>query len=237
MSEARVRMGASSHAASVEAITGAIFDCDGTLLDSLDAWRGLEAMLASEAGIVVTLEERAAFVSYTIPEVARHFHERHGLGATVEAVVALIDDYMMAYYERAAVLPGVTALLEQCAAANVRMAVASSSAHAYLEAGLRAAGIRGYFDAVFSVNDVGAPKREPLIFERACQALGTQTATTWGLDDAVYAVETLARAGFPTVGIYGGEDGASRDDMARVATIAVGSLEGLTVRKGVLTLR
>lgn len=237
MSEGSVSTGAGTRPASVGPITGAIFDCDGTLLDSLDAWRGLEAMLAAESGIVVTSEERAAFVSYTIPEVARHFHERHGLGATVEAVLSLIDEYMMAYYERAAIMPGVAALLEECAAANVRMAVASSSAHAYLEAGLVSAGIRDYFDAVFSVNDVGAPKREPLIFNRACQALGTQTATTWGIDDAVYAIETLSRAGFQTVGIYGGEDGASREEMAHAATIAVGSLEGLAVRDGMLAMR
>lgn len=237
MNEHSIPAGATCNGAPAGSITGAIFDCDGTLLDSLDAWRGLEVMLADEAGIVVTREERATFVSYTIVEVARHFHERHGLGATVDAVVALIDDYMMSYYERAAVLPGVVGLLEECARANVRMAVASSSAHSYLEAGLSSAGIRGYFDAVFSVNDVGAPKREPLIFNRARQALGTRAATTWGFDDAVYAIETLGRAGFPTVGIYGGEDGASREEMACAATLAVGSLEGVTVREGMLALR
>ena len=52
-------------------IEGAIFDCDGTLLDSLDSWRGLEGVLSQEAHVQVTPEERALFTTFTIPEVAR----------------------------------------------------------------------------------------------------------------------------------------------------------------------
>ena len=40
-------------------ITGAIFDCDGTLLDSLNAWQGLEGELSQAVRVKVTPEERA----------------------------------------------------------------------------------------------------------------------------------------------------------------------------------
>ena len=74
------------------AITGAIFDCDGTLLDSLNAWRGLEDELSHAVQVRVTPEEHARFATFTIPEVARYFHEQYGLLSSSDAVVSYIDD-------------------------------------------------------------------------------------------------------------------------------------------------
>ena len=222
---------------SKRAITGAIFDCDGTLLDSLPRWRGVEQMLAHEAGAVVTPEESDLFVSFTIPEVAQYFHEHFGLGANVSAVVGMIDDYMMAYYEGAAqLLPGVGTLLESCASNGVRMSVASSSAHLYLETGLKRVGVFDLFDAVLSVDDVAASKREPLIFARAREAMDTDIPLTWGFDDSVYAIQTMRDAGFPVVGIFDQETEADRAAVEQASTCAVGNLEGVLVSAGELVL-
>lgn len=219
-------------------IEGAIFDCDGTLLDSLETWRGLEGMLEREAGVSVTREERKQFATFTIPEVSRYFHEVYGLASSTEAVIGIVDDYMMAYYAHAAKpLPGVLELLEDCKREGVRMSVASSSTPAYLEAGLECAGIRGYFDAVLSVEHVGAPKREPLIFHEACRQLGTAPEVTWGFEDSLYAMATLRNAGYPVVGICDEAEGVLRADVEREADIAVDSLEDLTVMEGKLTAR
>ena len=69
-------------------IKGAIFGCDGTLLDSLGAWRSLEEEVARQAGVLcpVTPEEHKLFTTFTIPEVARYFHEQYGFGQSTEAV-------------------------------------------------------------------------------------------------------------------------------------------------------
>lgn len=219
-------------------ITGAIFDCDGTLLDSLETWRGLEGMLEREAGVTVTREERKKFATFTIPEVSRYFHEEYGLAASTEAVIGIVDDYMMAYYAHAAKpLPGVAELLEACKREGVRMSVASSSTPAYLKTGLECAGIRSYFDVVLSVEHVGAPKREPVIFHEACRLLGTDPATTWGFEDSLYAMDTLRNAGYPVVGICDEAEGVLRGDVECSADVAVDSLEDLTVAEGKLAVR
>lgn len=216
-------------------IEGALFDCDGTLLDSLDTWRGLESMLEREAGVHVTPEERKLFATFTIPEVSRFFHEQYGLAGSTEEVIGIVDNYMMAYYaHQARPLPGVVNLLQACAAAGVKMSVTSSSTPEYLEAGLVCAGIREYFDVVFSVDEVGAPKREPVIFHEACQRMGTNASTTWGFEDSVYAMHTLRNAGYPVVGLYDEAQGVLRADVLDVADVALATLEHLTVREGKL---
>ena len=214
----------------IPSITGAMFDCDGTLLDSLGAWRGLEEMLATEAGVEVSLEERARFTTFTIPEVAAYFHEVYALGKNAQAVQDLIGEYMMNYYRHeATLLPGVREFLESCARSNVAMSVVSSSAPEYLEAGLLAAGIREFFSAVVSVDDIGSSKRTPHIFDYARARLGTAKATTWGFEDSLYAMSTLHQAGYPVLGLYDEGEHVSFEQLEDVTDLVVMSFEEVKV--------
>lgn len=220
------------------AITGAIFDCDGTLLDSSEAWHGIETLLAREARITVTDAEHELFATFTIPEVAHYLHAQYGLYASAREIINRIDDFMLSYYQtQATLLPGVAELLEACARSGVRMSVASSSPAAYVEAGLRCCGIRDYFVSVVSVDDVGASKREPAAFDKARHDMRTDTLTTWGFEDSLYAMDTLRKAGYGVVGIYDEARGVVRHEVEQRATITVSSLSDITVVGGQLCAR
>ncbi len=217
-------------------IKGAIFDCDGTLLDSLGAWRSLEEEVARQAGVVVTPEEHKLFTTFTIPEVARYFHEQYGFGQSTEAVKAIMDEYMMAYYEAAHLLPGAEALLESCARNEVKMTMASSSKAEFLRAGAKATGIAGYFCAIISVDEVGASKREPAIYNRARDVMGTEKPLTWGFEDSLYAMDTLVGAGYPVLGLYDEAHGVPQCEVEKRSRLAVPSLERVVVQEGKLQL-
>lgn len=219
------------------AIKGAIFDCDGTLLDSLGAWRGLEGEVAKQAGVTVTPEEHKLFTTFTIPEVARYFHEVYGFAKSVDAVVAVMDEYMMCHYEHAKLLPGAREILEACARNNVKMTMASSSKAAFLQAGAKATGIAEFFCAIISVDEVGASKREPAVYHRSREVMGTPLPLTWGFEDSLYAMDTLANAGYPVLGLYDEAYGVPELEVRKRANITVPSLECLDVRGGELIAR
>lgn len=46
-------------------VKGVIFDCDGTLLDSMGIWQSLEIKIAQESGIALTEEERVVLNANT----------------------------------------------------------------------------------------------------------------------------------------------------------------------------
>lgn len=211
------------------AITGAILDFDGTLIDSLDGWRNLEDALAKEAQIVVTPEDRAQLTTFTLDETASWFHDRFGLGKDAATVRAMMDDYMVDFLtHQARILPGVVTFLEECKQRGVVLSVASSSPQLYLQTALREKDLLPYFSAVLSVEDVGHSKREPHIFDHARKLMATPKPSTWGFDDSRYALAVLKQAGYPTVGIFDPHEGASIEQWQEESDIVVKDFEDLS---------
>ena len=82
------------------------------------------------------------------------------------------------------------------------MCLASATEKLYINTALDRHGMRKYFRAVLSCADIGKGKEEPDIFEAALEVLGTPKGETFVFEDSYVALETAARAGFPTVGIF-----------------------------------
>lgn len=207
---------------------GVIFDCDGTLIDSMDAWRDLEGELGRRVGVELTSEDRQTLCTLNIPESAQYFHDRFGLGASGDEVVGMMDEIMLDFYgHRAVARPGALAFIDGLARHGVVMSVASSSPKPYLEAGLACAGIAPYLEAVVSVEDVHSNKRNPKVYDHTRDLMGTSTSLTWGFDDAIYAVRTLARAGYGTVGVYDHDLSGTWGQLSAEADLAIRSFEDL----------
>lgn len=207
---------------------GAVFDCDGTLLDSMDAWLVVQTGLV--AGIVdISADELTAELGpMTIPEAGAHLHAKYGVGRDADDVVRMIGEGMLAYYRtQAAPRPGALEFVKALFDLGVSCSVASSSPQAYLQAGLSRAGFMPYLDAIVSVDDVGASKREPTVYNQACKLMGTRIEDTWGFEDSLYALKTLKKAGYKTVGIYDNDYAGAFEDLASVADVAVRSFEEL----------
>lgn len=209
---------------------GVIFDCDGTLLDSMMVWREAESALARRAGVTLTANDTDALTAMTIPECGAFFHERFGLGASGDEVVAMMDELMLEFYrERALARPGALEFVQALAERGVRMSVASSSPQPYLQAGLERCGFAPYLDAIVSVDDVGASKREPAVYDHAREAMGTPLAATWGVEDSVYAVRTLKAANYRTLGIYDCDISGTCEQLAAEAERFITTFEDLDV--------
>lgn len=209
---------------------GVVFDCDGTLLDSIGVWHEAEAELFRRAGAECTPEDHAHLVTLTLPETGAFFHERFGLGTSVNDVLAMMDDLLLGFYRTKAVArAGALDLVKRLAANGVPMSVASSSPQSYLRAGLEGTGFAPYLSAIVSVDDAGASKREPAVYDLAREALGTDRANTWGFEDSLYAVRTLKRAGYPVVGVYDCDESGTFADLSKEADLAIRDFSELSI--------
>ena len=209
---------------------GCVFDCDGTLMDSMGAWKRVEEELAVLCGRGLTRAEQEALSTFTQEETSIFYHTTFGLGKKPEDVLTMMDDIFIDYYGTQVELrPGVAAFLEGLARAAVPMTMASSSPQRYLQPGIRRTGIGEYLKLVLSTDDVNAPKREPLIYQRAAEAMGTPVASTWGFEDAIYAVRTLVNNGFKCAGVYDFDESATLEQLRSEAHFVIESFRQVSV--------
>ena len=207
---------------------GLIFDCDGTLLDTMPAWNDLEARFVQMAGVTLTEEQYEELRAAPIDECAAIFHNNYGLGKSPEHVLEMMDENLLGYYEtKADALPGVKELLQRARELGIPCTVVTSSPARYVIAGLKHAGIAEYFERVITTDGVGFSKQDVRIWQLAIDVMGSTPQTTWGFDDSAYAVKVMNEVGINTIGAYDCDETGTYEDLAAVSDIAVHSLEEL----------
>lgn len=184
-------------------IKGAIFDVDGTILDSMGIWDEAGIRYLKSKGIESPSDLGDTLFAMTITEAADYLKEKFALKETTDVIeqgiLDTVEDY---YYEEAPLKSKVVEILEILKRENIPMVVASSSEKAHIEAAFQRLGILKYFQAIYTCQEVGEGKSSPLIFEKACEELGTDPKETYVFEDALHAIKTAKKAGFRTVGIY-----------------------------------
>ena len=198
---------------------GFIFDCDGTLLNTLDAWDEAERDLFAQAGSL-TQEQEDEIHAAPIEGAAAILHERYGVGTSAEDVLAHLDGHLLPHYRDFSIpMPGALEFVRVVHERGLPCVVVSSSPRRYLAAGLERAGVLDCFAELVSTDEVGVSKQEPGIYEEAVRVLGCEPGRVWAVDDAPYAVAAMHDFGLRTICV-GPRDSA-------VADINVASLDEL----------
>ena len=79
-------------------ITGAIFDFDGTLFDSMHVWKGYKNNFFNSMGIELTAEDEEAFKGLFLRETFLLAIERFGLKQSYEELLSMLFDYIKERY-------------------------------------------------------------------------------------------------------------------------------------------
>ena len=194
----------------------AIFDMDGTLIDSMKFWKNLASEYLSSKGITQVSEEILQKIKpMTMSESAALFQEVFGLSGDVEAEMnAVMDEH---YRNDIPLKNGVRAYLDMLHRKGVRMCVASATAEQLMESCLSRLEIRDYFAFLLSCETVGAGKSSPLVYHESAKRLQANPDEIAVYEDALYAVQTAKNAGYYVIGVY--DEGAAKN-WAAVTLIA-----------------
>lgn len=179
----------------------AIFDMDGTLVDSMIFWKNLASEYLYSKGVKsIPADLLEQIKPMTMPESAALFRTEFGLNGDPEAEMnAMMDDH---YRRDISLKPGVFEYLHMPSRKGVKMCVASATAEHLMASCLGRLGVLPCFDFLLSCETVGAGKGSPAVYLEAAHRLGADPAETAVYEDALYAVETAKNAGFYVVGVY-----------------------------------
>lgn len=182
----------------------AIFDLDGTLVDSMGYWGKVCRDVLASHGV----PEDAPFLTartatMTAREAAAFLRQNYGLSESVDAILSDVYARLHSLYKT--VIPakeGVLAYLDALSERGVKMCVASASPHADLESSLARLDLLKHFSFLLSCDEVGVGKERPDVYLEAARRLGAAPAEIAVFEDSFAALLTAKRAGFYTVGVY-----------------------------------
>ena len=186
---------------------GAIFDMDGTLIDSLTFWgpmwkrigrayMGVADFLPDEA-----VDKEIRTMVYT--DAMAHIHRHYRLSVGLREFLTFATDALADFYREVATLkPGAVDLLAHLRAAGVRLTLASATDGALVRLALSHHGLLPYFEAILSCSDIGVGKEKPDVFLASAKVMGTPVDKTVVFEDSALALQTAKNAGFATVGVY-----------------------------------
>ena len=184
-------------------ITGAIFDFDGTVFDSMHIWKGVKFQFFDRIGLVLSEEEKKEFQGLFLLDAIDLAKKRYDLGFSDKE---LFDEFFTLIREKylADTKPknDIIEFLEKLKANGVKMGIATATGESALMAVLEKYNMTDYFSAIYSTYTVGASKTEPKVYDVVLEAIGTEKETTWVFEDALYATKTAKANGYNVVGIY-----------------------------------
>ncbi|HZQ35516.1 MAG TPA: HAD family phosphatase [Dehalococcoidia bacterium] len=181
-------------------IQAVVFDMDGVLLDSEPLHHETVNALLAEEGATLDLEGYLGYVGTTLEDTWGDLVQRFGLKRPFAYYRDRYDAEILRHYaERSVLLPGAAWLVAELRARGKRLAVASSSRTAWVEACLAGLGLRQQFDAVVTGDMVQHGKPDPEIYLKAAAALGVAPERCLAIEDAPKGVQSAHRAGMAVV--------------------------------------
>ena len=199
----------------------AIFDMDGTLVDSMPCWYSLHGAYARTHHPCLSPEALSEIeAAWGFRDIFAAF-DKFGVAYTREGYYAYIEDKMGDYYDRVvAPKPKTLAHLERLKAEGTRMCVITMTPHRGADFCLAKTGLDKYFEFVLTREDTPAytGKENPLIFELALARLGCEKPSDCVFyEDSLYAIATAHNMGFHLRAV---EDRWDADDRAKIEALA-----------------
>lgn len=196
----------------------AVFDLDGTLVDSMPYFSKGILSIADEAGLTYDSELLKILTPLGYTKSAEYYVNELGVQDSVPSIVKRIEKRLVYEYANNIYLkPGVPAYLKKLRDEGVRLFVLTASPHSATDVCLKHNGIYDWFDAVWSVEDFKLSKSDTRIFEEVARVIGCEVGEVHYFDDSLIALENARAAGYITYGVY---DAQTEDEVARMRTLS-----------------
>lgn len=180
----------------------AIFDLDGTLIQSEPAWEAAKRRVLTRLGVQVPQSVYDAFVGRGLrgfltqvlgPDLtdARRTDLANQIGAEADVLLPQLRQP----------IPGATASVLRLQSAGLRIAVCSSSPRRHIEAALDLLGLTGVVEQVVSGAELPRGKPDPLPYLESLRQLRLPPVDVFAVEDALPGAQSAYGAGLTVVGI------------------------------------
>jgi len=211
-------------------IEAVVFDLDGVLLDTEEAWDEARRQIAAERGARWPEDGQRAMMGMSSPEWSRYMHDVVGLAEPPKEISAEVVARLEALYrERLPLIDGAIEAVRRIGSRRP-LAIASSSNRPLIDLFLELTGTGDVFRATVSSEEVARGKPAPDVYLEAARRLGAAATSCAAIEDSENGIRSAVSAGMHVVAIPNRVFPPSEEALA-LADVVLESLDELTVER------
>lgn len=214
---------------SAASVSSAIFDLDGTLLNSMPIWEDLGNRYLEGLGIVPEKGLADRLRPMTMAESSQYLKEKYDLSDSADristAMLRLLDEF---YEKEVQLKDGARDLLREFQQRKMPLALASAGVPHQETAALKRLGILDCFTVRLFCEELHLSKETPEIYQLASVRLGCPPSRCLVFEDQLPAIRAAKSGGFKTAAVF---DEASSQDWPELKKTADYSLENLIISR------
>ncbi len=181
-------------------VRGLIFDCDGTIADTMPLHYRSWVKALGEHGVEFPEALFYELAGVPTPDIVSILNDRHGHTMPVQATADKKDALFETLIPQVLPIQPVVQVVKTYAG-RLPMAVATGGSRPVVEKTLNALGLMGYFKAIVTAGDVVRGKPAPDIFLEAARRIGVDPADCCGFEDADLGMTAVRAAGMMAIDI------------------------------------
>ena len=179
---------------------GAIFDLDGTIIDSLSVWEDIDRKFFEKRNIIMPLDYISKVNSMSFEDSVIYTIERFNLKESKEDIIRELNEMVIYEYSYNIKLkPNVKEYLRKLKKNNIKIGLATMSSKDLYEPVLKNNKIYDYFDTFTTIKEVGKDKNHPDVYLLAAKRLGLNPCECIGFEDILIGINTLKKSGFNSI--------------------------------------
>ncbi|PRR78402.1 2-deoxyglucose-6-phosphate phosphatase [Clostridium liquoris] len=210
-------------------IKAAIFDMDGTLIDSMWVWKTVDIEYLMKRNITPPDDLRENIEHLSFSETAKYFKERFNLNESIEAIIAEWNDIALKEYTNNVKLkPGAKEFLTLLKSNEIKIGLATSNCDMLLEVALKNNNIYDYFDCITTTNEVNRGKNFPDVYLLCAEKLEVAPTKCIVFEDILPAVIGAKAAGMKVIGVHDLYSENQKEDIMRLADLYIFQYNELT---------